>query len=210
MFKNKPIRSLQILIMICLIRPILIVILGLNIRNRYNLPKDGPMIIIANHNSHMDTAVLMALFPLHLLHKVRPVAASDYWMKNRAIRWFSTHIINVIPIDRNRGDIHSDPLEPIERALSQGDIAILFPEGSRGEPEKMSELKSGIAHLARRCPDVPIVPVFLRGMGKTLPRGSALFLPFFCDVIFGQPFFWKGNKQAFMSRVNTQFELLSQ
>ena len=210
MFKNKPVRWLQITMVVLIIRPFLALLLGLNIKNRQNLPKQGPMIIVANHNSHMDTLVLMALFPLNILHKVRPVAATDYWLKNKAISWFSTHFVNIIPIDRNREDKQTDPLGPIADALNDGAIAILFPEGSRGEPEQLSEFKSGIAHLSRRCPEVPVVPVYLRGMGKTLPRGTSLFLPFFCDVIFGQAFTWNGNKNAFMSRIKHQFELLAQ
>lgn len=210
MFKNKPIRSLQILIVVLIIRPILMLVLGINIKNRHNLPKEGPMIIVANHNSHMDTIVLMALFPLRILHQVRPVAAADYWLKNKAISWFSTYVVNIIPIDRQRKDKISDPLAPIEEALKNGSIAIIFPEGSRGQPEQLSEFKSGIAHLSRRCPDVPVVPVFMRGMGKTLPRGTGLFLPFFCDVIFGQSFTWNGSKQAFMKRIMHQFKLLAQ
>ncbi|MEM7336047.1 MAG: lysophospholipid acyltransferase family protein [Chloroflexota bacterium] len=210
MFKSKPVRWLQKVIVILIIRPILNVLVGINIKNQHRVPKDGPMIVVANHNSHMDTAVLMALFPLNVLYKVRPIAASDYWLKNRAIGWFATHIVNIIPIDRRRKEKQNDPLSPIADALTNGDIVIMFPEGSRGEPEQMSEFKSGVAHLSRRCPDVPVVPVFLRGMGKTLPRGTSLFLPFFCDVIFGQAFTWNGSKQAFMNRIKTQFDLLAQ
>ncbi len=210
MFKQKPVRWLQKFIVIFITRPLLMVLVGINIRNRHLIPKDGPMILVANHNSHMDTLVLMSLFPLDILHKVRPIAASDYWLKNKAISWFATHVVNIIPIDRKREDKQIDPLGPIADALNGGDIVLMFPEGSRGKPEQMQEFKSGIAHLSRRCPDVPVVPVFLRGMGKTLPRGTAVFLPFFCDVIFGQSFTWNGNKTAFMNRIKSQFDLLAQ
>ena len=66
-----------------LVRPVILFVLGLNIRNRDKLPKRGPCVIIANHNSHLDTLVLMSLFRGKSFSKVRPVAAGDYYMKNK-------------------------------------------------------------------------------------------------------------------------------
>ena len=71
------------------IRTIVYIILGLRIRNRERLPITGPAIITSNHNSHMDTMVLMSLFPLKQLPQVHPVAAADYWLANRWISWFA-------------------------------------------------------------------------------------------------------------------------
>ena len=66
---------------------------------------------------------------------------------------------------------------------------------------KLDKFKTGIAHLAKRCPEVPIVPVFLHGFGKALPKGEALLVPFFCDIFLGEKIFWTGNKSSFMDKL---------
>lgn len=201
-------RALQLLFFALLVRPLVLIVIGLNVRHRERLPQDGPAVIVANHNSHLDTLVLMSLFPLARLRRLRPVAAADYFLRNRLIAWFSLNIIGIVPIARD-GTGERDPLAPASAALAEGDILILFPEGSRGEPEQLAEFKSGVAHLAKRHKGVPVVPVFLHGLGKSLPKGEALLVPFFCDVFVGTPLYWEGNKRGFLSALEGQINALA-
>lgn len=194
-------RLLRALFVLCVVRPVVFILLGVNLRNRDKLPKRGPAILIANHNSHLDTAILVSVFPLSDLHYVHPVAAADYWLKNPFISWFALKIAGIIPIARKK-DVNNpsaDPFEGISAALKQDQIIIYYPEGTRGEPERMTQFKSGISRLAERHPEVPIVPMFMHGTGKALPRGEGLLIPFCCNIYVGDPIQWNGDRDRFLA-----------
>lgn len=210
-YPDAPSRWPRYLFFVLVVKPLLLVVIGLNVRHRARLPVKGPAILAANHNSHLDTLALMCLLPLRLLPKIRPVAAADYFLRSRALAWFATRIIGVIPLERAAG-AHgmAEEFAKLDRALERGEILILFPEGSRGEPERLSEFKSGIGHIATRHPDVPVYPILLHGFGKSLPRGEGLLVPFFCDVFVDEPMEPHDTRKAFVAAYEARMEALAE
>ncbi len=203
------VRVLRWVFFVLVIRPVIMVILGLNVRHREKLPLQGPAVLTANHNSHLDTAVLITLMPMRLLHRIRPVAAEDYFLRNSAMAWFSTRIIGILPIPRQRTTTGDDPLATCSEALERGDILIFFPEGSRGEPEEMAEFRGGIARLADRNPNVPVTPICLHGLGKALPKGEAMVVPFNLDIIVGEPLRGDDGHEDFLGELRRRIETLA-
>ncbi len=201
--------ALRFLFYAIFIRIIVLIILGLNVRHREKLPNKGPAIIVANHNSHLDTMVLMSLLPLRLLPNIQPVAAMDYFLRNPLLAWFALKIIGIVPIKRKPDYRGEDILSPVHQALQNDRILIFFPEGSRGEPEQLSHFKFGLAKIVQQHPDIPVIPIMLHGLGKALPKGEALLVPFFCDVFIGDVIRWTGDRHSFMSLLEQRMDDLA-
>lgn len=90
------------------------------------LPSEGPAIVVANHNSHLDTMVLITLLPARLLRRIRPVAAADYFLASAGKAWFALNIVGILPIKRQRDRPDEDLLAPCYQALEDGKILIFF------------------------------------------------------------------------------------
>lgn len=200
-------KVLKYLFFAVFVKPLVYIILGLNVKNAELIPQKGPVIIAANHNSHLDTLILMSLFPLRKIFEIHPVAAADYFLKTKFRKWFFLNIFGIVPISRDEISMKS-PFEAVNLKLKENKIIIIYPEGTRGEPEVMSEFKCGVAHLAKQNPDVPVIPVLISGTGKVLPKDESLLVPFICNVNIGKAFCWCGDKTNFMNKLKQQFEEL--
>ena len=158
---------LKILFFSLIVKPVVLIVLGLNIIGRNNLPHKGPAVIAANHNSHLDTMVLMSLFSLTQVNKIRPVAAADYFFQNKYIKWLSLNIIGIIPLDRLGKSDRDSLFKECHEALDKGEILLIFPEGSRGKTEEMSRLKKGLYYLIKDREDKTVIaPVMMHGLGR--------------------------------------------
>lgn len=189
-----------------IVRPILLIILGFNVRHIERLKSRGAHLIAANHNSHLDAMVLMSLFKLSDLPRVKVVAAKDYFCSMPLMEWFSINVIGIIPIDRKGGS--ENPTQPIIDALHQNYTVIIFPEGSRGDPEQQAQLKYGITKVLVAKPETQITPVYMHGLGKALPGGEALLVPFVCEINIGEVVDWNGDRAKLIENLQKTFDEL--
>lgn len=149
-----------------------------------SLPESGPAILAPNHNSHLDTLFLLCALSRSGLKRLRPVAAADYFLRNRVLAWFTLNVVGIIPIARSGSN---DPLADCRQALEEGWILLFFPEGTRGEPEVRAKAKSGLKRLVEAYSSTQVYPVFIQGAGKSLPKGEKLPVPFRPQVVTGEP-----------------------
>jgi len=183
------------LVFVMAIKPFMALFIGLRVRGREHLVQPQPFVLIANHSSHLDTISLLSLFPLSRLRRIRPVAAADYFERNRFVSLFTKTLFNILPIARKNITTENNPLRRMRDALESGDSLLIFPEGTRGSGEQMGEFRSGVAHLIEKVPGVPVVPAYLVNMGRSLPKGEFIPVPFFCEIRIGAPRELHGSRQ---------------
>ncbi|HLG13006.1 MAG TPA: lysophospholipid acyltransferase family protein [Blastocatellia bacterium] len=189
----------QMIFFALVVRPFMALFIGLRVRGREHLPASQPFILIANHSSHLDTISLLSLFPLTRLRRVRPVAAADYFERNAVVSFLARTLFNILPIARKNITPENNPLRVMSDALEAGCSLILFPEGTRGSGEEMGQFRAGVAHLLERKPDVVVVPAYLVNMGRSLPKGEFIPVPFFCEVRLGAPRVVSGSRREMIA-----------
>jgi 1-acyl-sn-glycerol-3-phosphate acyltransferase len=145
-------------------------------------------IYFGNHNSHADFALIWASLPPRLRRMTRPVAGADYWEASPLRRYVIHQLLRGVVIARSRDGQAPDPVAQMAEALEAGDSLILFPEGTRNTgDELLLPVKTGIYHLAARCPEVELVPVWMENLGRLLPKGEIVPVPLICSIAFGKP-----------------------
>jgi len=167
------------------------------------LPARKPRIYFANHASHGDFILVWTVFPSALRATARPVAARDYWNAGATRRFLAHNVFDAVLIDRESTTRSVDPIGQMASALEAGSSLILFPEGTRNMGEEpLLPFKSGLFWLAKRQPDVEMVPVWIENLNRVMPKGEFLPVPFLCTVTFGAPLrLGPGEeKQAFLDR----------
>ena len=171
-------------------------------------PKAEQTLYFANHTSHGDFVLLWATLPPDLRALTRPVAGQDYWDASALRRFIGRDVFNALMIRRDGSvapgsDAALNPVEQMTEALHAGDSLIMFPEGTRNIGEEvLLPLKSGLYHLARACPQVRLVPVWIENLKRVLPKGMLVPVPLACTVRYGTPIrLAEGeDKAAFIAR----------
>jgi len=169
-------------------------------------PSTRQRIYFANHSSHFDIVILWSSLPPAVRRLTRPAAARDYWEKTPFRRYLAHRVFNVIMVDRpehgasRRAALHSIEHTVVE--LGSTYSLIIFPEGTRGSGEEIAPFRGGVYHLAKRMPEVELVPVYLENLNRILPKGEVLAVPLLSSISFGAPLRLQADelKRDFLSR----------
>lgn len=174
---------------------ILTIVIGVRFMGNRNLKSLDQFIIASNHNSHLDSIVLMSALPTNKLKNTHPIAAKDYFGSNRISAFFTWFFINAELINRRNAEDGSqvNPIRRMIELLNKKKSLILFPEGSRGIPGEMSEFKNGIGYVVENKPGIPVIPVYMEGLGRVLPKGVKIILPNITKIYFGKPIYFKNE-----------------
>ena len=136
------------------------------------IPRDGPLILAANHASNLDAIVLGSWLMPELGRRI-------HWLGKKEL--FAWPIVGwaaanggVHPVDRGAADVEAFRLA--RRILDEGHILFVFPEGTRSPDGALHEAQDGVAVLALRT-GAPIVPLGISGSNKVWPKGQTLPRP---------------------------------
>jgi 1-acyl-sn-glycerol-3-phosphate acyltransferase len=175
-------------------------------------PSERQRIYFANHTSHLDFVVLWSALPSELRVHTRPIAARDYWVETPLRRYLAENVYKAVLVERGTAAktkpqdeskfVGRSMIEDLTAALGEHNSLILFPEGTRGNGEKIGEFRGGLYHLALRRPDVELVPAYLENMNRILPKGEYLPVPMLSLLTFGKPIQVEPHehKDAFLER----------
>lgn len=169
-----------------ILRPFLSLIIGVKFPKASDFP-EGQFLLVSNHNSHLDTVSLLCSLPVKRLKDVHPAAAADYFARNKVMATLCEFFLNTVFVRRKgEGGKPIKPLDELDMHIKDGKSLILFPEGTRGMPEQIVDFKCGAAVLLQRNPGLQLVPVFMIGMGKAMPKGDGFLIPTECEIRIGK------------------------
>jgi 1-acyl-sn-glycerol-3-phosphate acyltransferase len=150
----------------------------LRVEGRHLVPKDGPVLLVANHASFTDP-------PLVGITTSRWVAflAQMGLAKAGFMRWWLAQM-GVTLIDRSAPS--KDAMRYLADCLASGQAVGIFPEGTRSADGSVGPFRSGVEFLVRRT-GAPVVPIGIEGAFQAFPRGAKLPRPCRLVVRYGEP-----------------------
>lgn len=131
---------------------ILRVLWGFKVEGSENLPQQGGAIIASNHRSYVDPPAVSVAVQRELYF-----LAKRELFRNKVFGWLISGL-NAVPISRDK--IDRKGLKEAIEILNQGNLLLVFPEGTRSRKDDFLEPKLGVGKLALEA-EVPIVPALV-------------------------------------------------
>jgi long-chain acyl-CoA synthetase len=172
----------------------------------------GPVIFAANHQSHMDTPVIMWALPARWRYSLAPAMAKEFFkahffpeqhtrrerLTNSLNYYLSALFFNAFPLPQREAGARQT-LRYAGELLGEGYSILIFPEGRRAEAGEIGRFLPGVGMMASRL-GVPVVPVRLEGVDKVLHVRSSVPRPGPVRVAFGAPMTLRGDDYAALAR----------
>lgn len=148
----------------------------------------NPVIVIGNHSSHLDAAVMYLALPRRIRSKLAFAGAADRWFLKgvkgfRRQGWWQSLVYGSFPMKRGGGRA---ALAYAEWLIDQGWSIGIFPEGTRSASGKMGRFRAGPAILAV-AKGVPVLPMYFEGLKDIRPKGAREMTPGPATAIIGAP-----------------------
>ncbi len=131
----------------------------------------GPVLLVANHASHLDTPSILRALPRRMRARVAVAAAADYFFRDRPLAITMPLLLNAFPFSRERAVRSS--LEHCGDLVDDGWSILVYPEGTRSLTGALQPFRAGSGLLAAGL-RVPVVPIAVAGTHELLPKGSLL------------------------------------
>lgn len=167
----------------------------LEVRGAENVPKEGGVIVAANHSSYLDPPVIGVA-----LKRQATYMAREGLFKIPLLRTF----VAAFSFPVKRGRPRPSTIKEAVHRLKRGELIVMFPEGGRSENGNFLDPKRGIGLIATMS-GVPVVPALIRGTERAFPVGARFIRPAKIRVVFGKPLIiQKGKKDG--SEVEKDFQ----
>jgi 1-acyl-sn-glycerol-3-phosphate acyltransferase len=154
----------------------LVIFMGFMVNGAEKVPKKGAFILASNHVSHFDPPAMASASP-RMVHFMARRTLFDNWLFRQVIGR-----CGLIPVKRGEADIGA--MKTAIRLLKSGEPVFLFPEGTRSETGEMQEAQPGIGYLSLMA-GAPILPAYVDGTDKALPKGAKRITRTRVSVYFG-------------------------
>ncbi len=142
----------------------------------------GACILAANHASHLDPPLVGAMYPRRL-----SFIAAEYLFRIPLLG-FCIRRLGAIPVSREDAASPVEMMKMSLQLLKEGRQILLFPEGSRSQNGKLQPLEGGVAMLSLKT-GAPIIPIYVKGTHKAMPRGAFFPRPVRLGIVFGEPLY---------------------
>jgi long-chain acyl-CoA synthetase len=198
--RSWPARAIRRVSLPTWILPLARVFAWIRVEGRQHLEAiDSPVIFAANHQSHMDTPVILAALPRRLRYRVAPAMAKEFfkahffpeeherraWFTNSLNYWLASLFFNAFPLPQREAGARQT-LRYIGDVLEDDFSVLIFPEGKRTDNGDIRPFRPGIGMIGSRL-EVPVVPVRIEGLDKVLHHTWRMARPGPVRVAFGRP-----------------------